>query len=117
MVAGRQFHSEPLSKRIRVRSQIDDTVEDSAGGTSDKLCLAVRSCLIMHASDGPLLFVEGDIAFDDPRIKPVSLELGPRPAAREKAAVVLMSLGLNDEDAVEFCLSEDHGGSLRGSLK
>src|SRR5581483_10425634 len=79
----RQFHGNPLEKKGRVRPKINNDVIENAPRASDQLCLRKGGQLIMHSTEGPLLFVKRNIALYRLRIEAVRKKLSLTPGAGE----------------------------------
>jgi hypothetical protein len=62
----------------------------------------------MHAAEGRLLFVEGDVALHPLRMQTISRSFPLAPASGEKTAVVFQFFRIDDERPLQFGLAEDH---------
>ncbi len=79
--------------------QIDDDVEDGAAHAAHELRLRGRRILEMHAADGALAAIVGDVALSDDRLEAMRSELFLAEGASEVAATVLFSIEIDDECA------------------
>src|SRR5258708_9366105 len=118
VVAGAELHRDGVEASRALRPQVDDDVEDGSPRGAHQLGLGVRRVLEVHPPHRPLRLVEGDVALRDHRVETVLGELLLTERAREKPAVIMAPLEIEDEGALQFRFREDHAltSGLRPAL-
>jgi hypothetical protein len=105
MIIGAEFDRDVLEKSGRLRSKVDDDVEDRTAARSDQLAFRGWWILEVHSAQRALLAIEADVALGDYGLQPVRGELFLAERPREEAAVVVSSFQIDNEGAFElgFC--------------
>ena len=101
MVVGAQLDGDVLEIGRALGSEVDDDVDDRAARAAHELRLLSGGELEVHSSKRSLALVEGDVRLRDQGLKPVIGELVLAEGSREKAAVVLPPLEVDDERAAQ----------------
>ena len=107
MIGSAQFKRAPLLEGTGIRAEVYDDIVDGAHCAAYQLGLFVRRGLIVHTSQDALLLIERDITLHELRIERVCRKLTFTPGACEKAALVFLPVGLNQESTSEFCFGEN----------
>jgi len=105
-ILGGQFNAEAPPKSRRTPPQIDNCIVDTSHVASHQLGLFKRRYLIVHAAQGPLSLVEGDVALRYLYFKAV---LGKFPLAkgtREKASIVFSLFQIDYKCPFKKCFDE-----------
>jgi hypothetical protein len=108
VVVGRKLDRDVLEIGGALGTQVDDDVEDRAARRPHQLGLGSGRILEVHAAQRAPVFVERDVGLRDQRFQPVVGELPLAERAGEEAAVVLATLDVDDEGALELGFGEDH---------
>jgi hypothetical protein len=108
MILSTQFDRHPMLERQRIRPQVDNHIINRASGAPHQLGFLQRGRLEMHPAERALLFVEGDAALHEPRVKPMGVEffLAKRPG--KKTALVFHLLRVNNIGTSKFRFRKDH---------
>src|SRR5215470_6676062 len=116
VILGAQENAHIAAKRWGGRSQIDDHVENRASRTADELRFLVGRRLIVQAAKGALALVHGDRALGDAGIQSVGGPFALTPDPGEEASRVLQRFRVDDEDAGQERVGEDHGYTLTSGI-
>ena len=103
-----QFHRDVLKVGRAFRPKVNNDVKNRAARAADNLCLRRWGELEVHATQRPLLMVEGHIGLGDDRLESVGLKLLLTEGASEETASVCPGFNIDDVSPFEFCFGKYH---------
>jgi hypothetical protein len=108
----RQFHGQPLLESGGIRTELNTHVIDRSHSAADQLGFRVWSGLIVQATQGALLGIEGNVALHPAETEATYGKLVLAPGTGKKAALVFQPFRVNNERLLQFGLSEHHTRTL-----
>jgi hypothetical protein len=93
----------PAAKSRRIRSDIDDDIENGASGATYQFNFAVRIALIMHAAQCSHTSRTGNAVLWETGFQPVSSKFIRAEAAGKEAALVACRIQFNQNGIAEVC--------------
>src|SRR5262245_23124492 len=110
-----ELDGDPAMTRGRVGAQVERHVVDSPARAAYQLGLLMRRRLEVQAAHGAARGVPRHTALRQCCGQAARLELARAPRAREEAARVAETLGLDEPHAAQRGLAEDHARTMRGA--